>query len=98
MPSSNSTTSVELKQYFIFNEEGERFGIPSRFVFSIPVAGIALYQVIGWVALMVVLVLFKVVYQIHRDDPKALEIWQESLRDPRCWVLCKVKKRRIIFL
>jgi len=70
-----------LKNRGVFTRQKEHFGIPSKMF----VAGVALCLGIAvtvkwWGGLLLALVYFPVMYEIHKEDPAAADVWLRGLK------------------
>ena len=87
-----------LQHVQIFNDEGLTYGIPTTIFWGGVVLSLTFSFILKWyVGIAFGFVYFLAMYEIHKDDPKALEAWLDAAKSkrPDVWVTEVSKKRKI---
>lgn len=88
-----------LKDVRIMNDEGLTYGLPSTLFFGGLALSTVFVLVLPWITgVAFALVYFLAMYQIHANDPKALQAWAEAMRRCSVWSGGSHKGRQIFYL
>lgn len=90
--------SDSLRHVQAFNDEGLSYGIPTTIFWGGVVLSLTFSFLLKWyIGIVFAFVYFLAMYEIHKDDPKALQAWLDAAISRRTdvWVTEVSKKRKI---
>lgn len=84
----------------VFTLQGEIMGLPSKlFIMGLGLTLMFGFVVRWWSAPLVAIAFFVPMYQIHKDDPLALEIWRRAMyRHCNYWQAGRRKALKLVKL
>ena len=84
----------------VLTMEDEIWGLPAK-IFMMGMALVASFSFImfWWAGILVGIVYFVPMYEIHKEDPRAFEVWRRALiRSHNYWQAGRQKPTRLVIL
>lgn len=96
---SNPTESV-LTTKRVFTHDTTLFGLPtSVFILGMALALTTFFLLEKVLGVVLGILYFKIMYIIHEDDPKALQVWIHALKHRKTgWCASKINRTEVIRL
>jgi len=84
----------------IFTATDDKFGLPSNVAMGCGAAILGTFLLFNfWAAIVVALLVLPVMYRIHKDDPRALSLWQAAMFQPyTAWEAGTATRRELVIL
>lgn len=97
--SANYRNNKALAEVKILSGIDTVYGLPRKiFIFTIGMGVIGIYAMHWFIGLIFAGAVMGVMFSIHADDPRAVDVWLRAFRRADRWSAGLCRKREVVFL